>query len=139
MAHGDLHDNSVARNLSDLSNSLRESKNSTRDKFKELSDRITALEGLVNDILERLRNIKVLDIRNGDNVIITDTNGILTINAFKQEVKIPDIIDNLTTIDNKSVLSASQGQILKTLIDTNYQVIEKLSEEIIQIKQSISS
>lgn len=47
------------------------------------------------------------------------------------KVNTSDIIDNLTTNDNKKVLSAKQGRTLKTLIDTNTSDISNNSTRIL--------
>lgn len=54
----------------------------------------------------------ILDLRNGSNTTLTNTNGIVTINSTWRPV-----VDNLTSNSTISSLSANQGRILKTLID----------------------
>lgn len=54
----------------------------------------------------------ILDLRNGSNTTLTNTNGIVTINSTWRPV-----VDNLTSDSTTSSLSAKQGKILKSLID----------------------
>lgn len=53
-----------------------------------------------------------LDLRNGSNTTLTNTNGIVTINSTWRPV-----VDNLTSDSTTSSLSAKQGKVLKALID----------------------
>lgn len=55
----------------------------------------------------------ILDLRNGSNTTLTNTNGIVTINSTWRPV-----VDNLTSDSTTSSLSANQGRILKALIDS---------------------
>ena len=54
----------------------------------------------------------ILDLRNGSNTTLTNTNGVVTINSTWRPV-----VDNLTSDSTTSSLSAKQGKILKSLID----------------------
>lgn len=54
----------------------------------------------------------ILDLRNGSNTILTNTNGVVTINSTWRPV-----VDNLTSDSTTSSLSAKQGKVLKSLID----------------------
>ncbi len=53
-----------------------------------------------------------LDLRNGSNTTLTNTNGVVTINSTWRPV-----VDNLTSDSTTSSLSAKQGKVLKGLID----------------------
>lgn len=53
-----------------------------------------------------------LDLRNGSNTTLTNTNGVVTINSTWRPV-----VDNLTSNSTTSSLSANQGRVLKALID----------------------
>ena len=53
-----------------------------------------------------------LDLRNGSNTTLTNTNGVVTINSTWRPV-----VDNLTSDSTTSSLSARQGKVLKALID----------------------
>ena len=55
----------------------------------------------------------ILDLRNGSNTTLTNTNGVVTINSTWRPV-----VDNLTSDSTTSSLSANQGRILKALIDS---------------------
>lgn len=54
----------------------------------------------------------ILDLRNGSNTTLTNTNGVVTINSTWRPV-----VDNLTSDSTTSSLSANQGRILAGLID----------------------
>ena len=54
----------------------------------------------------------ILDLRNGSNTTLTNTNGVVTINSTWRPV-----VDNLTSNSTTSSLSANQGRVLKSLID----------------------
>lgn len=54
----------------------------------------------------------ILDLRNGSNTTLTNTNGVVTINSTWRPV-----VDNLTSDSTTSSLSAKQGKTLKALID----------------------
>ena len=54
----------------------------------------------------------ILDLRNGSNTTLTNTNGVVTINSTWRPV-----VDNLTSDSTTSSLSAKQGKILKSLIN----------------------
>lgn len=54
----------------------------------------------------------ILDLRNGSNTTLTNTNGVVTINSTWRPV-----VDNLTSESTTSSLSANQGRVLKALID----------------------
>lgn len=54
----------------------------------------------------------ILDLRNGNNTTLTNTNGVVTINSTWRPV-----VDNLTSDSTTSSLSAKQGRVLKALID----------------------
>ena len=54
----------------------------------------------------------ILDLRNGSNTTLTNTNGIVTINSTWRP-----IVDNLTSGSTTSSLSANQGRILAELIN----------------------
>ena len=54
----------------------------------------------------------ILDLRNGSNTTLTNTNGVVTINSTWRPV-----VDNLTSDSTTSSLSANQGRVLKSLID----------------------
>lgn len=55
----------------------------------------------------------ILDLRNGSNTTLINTNGVVTINSTWRPV-----VDNLTSDSTTSSLSANQGRILKALIDS---------------------
>lgn len=55
----------------------------------------------------------ILDLRNGSNTTLTNSNGVVTINSTWRPV-----VDNLTSDSTTSSLSANQGRILKALIDS---------------------
>ena len=55
----------------------------------------------------------ILDLRNGTNTTLTNTNGVVTINSTWRPV-----VDNLTSDSTTSSLSANQGRVLKALIDS---------------------
>ena len=55
----------------------------------------------------------ILDLRDGDNTTLTNINGVVTINSTWRPV-----VDNLTSDSTTSSLSANQGRILKSLIDS---------------------
>ena len=57
----------------------------------------------------------ILDLRNGSNTTLTNTNGVVTINSTWRPV-----VDNLTSDSTTSSLSANQGRVLKALIDGKY-------------------
>ena len=54
----------------------------------------------------------ILDLQNGSNTTLTNTNGVVTINSTWRPV-----VDNLTSDSTTSSLSANQGRVLKALID----------------------
>ena len=54
----------------------------------------------------------ILDLRNGNNTTLTNTNGIVTINSTWRP-----IVDNLTSGSTTSSLSANQGRVLAELIN----------------------
>lgn len=54
---------------------------------------------------------RTLDLRNGSNTTLTNTNGVVTINSTWRPV-----VDNLTSDSTTSSLSANQGRVLKALI-----------------------
>ena len=64
----------------------------------------------------KINNVSIgshtLDLRNGSNTTLTNTNGVVTINSTWRPV-----VDNLTSNSTTSSLSANQGRILKALID----------------------
>ena len=64
----------------------------------------------------KINNVSIgshtLDLRNGSNTTLTNTNGIVTINSTWRPV-----VDNLTSDSTTSSLSAKQGRVLKALID----------------------
>lgn len=64
----------------------------------------------------KINNVSIgsytLDLRNGSNTTLTNTNGVVTINSTWRPV-----VDNLTSDSTTSSLSAKQGKILKALID----------------------
>lgn len=64
----------------------------------------------------KINNVSIdsntLDLRNGSNTTLTNTNGIVTINSTWRPV-----VDNLTSDSTTSSLSANQGRVLKALID----------------------
>lgn len=64
----------------------------------------------------KINNVSIgshtLDLRNGGNTTLTNTNGIVTINSTWRPV-----VDNLTSNSTTSSLSANQGRVLKALID----------------------
>lgn len=55
----------------------------------------------------------ILDLRNGSNTTLTNTNGVVTINSTWRPV-----VDNLTSDSTTSSLSANQGRVLAGLIST---------------------
>ena len=54
----------------------------------------------------------ILDLRNGSNTTLTNTNGVVTINSTWRP-----IVDNLTSGSTTSSLSANQGRVLAELIN----------------------
>lgn len=64
----------------------------------------------------KINNISIgshtLDLRNGSNTTLTNTDGVVTINSTWRPV-----VDNLTSDSTTSSLSAKQGKVLKALID----------------------
>lgn len=64
----------------------------------------------------KINNVSIgshtLDLQNGSNTTLTNTNGIVTINSTWRPV-----VDNLTSDSTTSSLSAKQGKVLKALID----------------------
>ena len=64
----------------------------------------------------KINNVSIgshtLDLRNGSNTTLTNTNGVVTINSTWRPV-----VDNLTSNSATSSLSANQGRVLKSLID----------------------
>lgn len=64
----------------------------------------------------KINNVSIgshtLDLRNGSNTTLTNTNGVITINSTWRPV-----VDNLTSDSTTSSLSAKQGKVLKALID----------------------
>lgn len=64
----------------------------------------------------KINNVSIgshtLDLRNGNNTTLTNTNGVVTINSTWRPV-----VDNLTSNSTTSSLSANQGRVLKALID----------------------
>lgn len=54
----------------------------------------------------------ILNLRDGSNTTLTNTNGVVTINSTWRPV-----VDNLTSDSTTSSLSAKQGKVLKGLID----------------------
>lgn len=64
----------------------------------------------------KINNVSIgshtLDLQNGSNTTLTNTNGIVTINSTWRPV-----VDNLTSDSTTSSLSAKQGKVLKVLID----------------------
>lgn len=61
----------------------------------------------------------ILDLRNGSNTTLTNTNGVVTINSTWRPV-----VDNLTSDSTTSSLSANQGRILAGLINNHQQIID---------------
>ena len=64
----------------------------------------------------KINNVSIgshtLDLRNGSNTTLTNTNGVVTINSTWRPV-----VDSLTSNSTTSSLSAKQGEVLKALID----------------------
>ena len=64
----------------------------------------------------KINNVSIgsntLNLRDGNNTTLTNTNGIVTINSTWRPV-----VDNLTSDSTTSSLSAKQGKVLKALID----------------------
>lgn len=64
----------------------------------------------------KINNVSIdsntLDLRDGSNTTLTNTNGVVTINSTWRPV-----VDNLTSDSTTSSLSANQGRVLKALID----------------------
>lgn len=64
----------------------------------------------------KINNVSIdsytLDLRNGSNTTLTNTNGVVTINSTWRPV-----VDDLTSDSTTSSLSAKQGKVLKALID----------------------
>ena len=64
----------------------------------------------------KINNVSIgsntLDLRDGDNTTLTNTNGVVTINSTQRPV-----VDNLTSDSTTSSLSANQGRILAELIN----------------------
>lgn len=67
----------------------------------------------------KINNVSIgsytLDLRNGSNTTLTNTNGVVTINSTWRPV-----VDNLTSDSTTSSLSANQGRVLKALIDGKF-------------------
>lgn len=61
----------------------------------------------------------ILDLQNGSNTTLTNTNGVVTINSTWRPV-----VDNLTSNSTTSSLSANQGRILAGLINNHKQIID---------------
>lgn len=61
----------------------------------------------------------ILDLQNGSNTILTNTNGVVTINSTWRPV-----VDNLTSDSTTSSLSANQGKVLAGLINGHPQIID---------------
>lgn len=61
----------------------------------------------------------ILDLQNGSNTTLTNTNGVVTINSTWRPV-----VDNLTSDSTTSSLSANQGRVLAGLINNNQQIID---------------
>lgn len=61
----------------------------------------------------------ILDLQNGSNTTLTNTNGVVTINSTWRPV-----VDNLTSDSTTSSLSANQGRILAGLIKNYQQIID---------------
>lgn len=61
----------------------------------------------------------ILDLQNGSNTTLTNTNGVVTINSTWRPV-----VDNLTSDSTTSSLSANQGRILAGLINNHQQIID---------------
>ena len=61
----------------------------------------------------------ILDLRNGSNTTLTNTNGVVTINSTWRPV-----VDNLTSDSTTSSLSANQGRVLAGLINNHQQIID---------------
>lgn len=65
----------------------------------------------------KINNVSIgshtLDLRNGSNTTLTNTNGVVTINSTWRPV-----VDNLTSNSTTSSLSANQGRVLAGLINT---------------------
>lgn len=61
----------------------------------------------------------ILDLRNGSNTTLTNTNGVVTINSTWRPV-----VDNLTSDSTTSSLSAKQGKVLKALLNSKLSVYE---------------
>lgn len=65
----------------------------------------------------KINNVSIgshtLDLQNGSNTTLTNTNGVVTINSTWRPV-----VDNLTSDSTTSSLSAKQGKVLKALIDS---------------------
>ena len=64
----------------------------------------------------KINNVSIgshtLDLRNGSNTTLTNTNGVVTINSTQRPV-----VDNLTSNSTTSSLSANQGRVLAGLIN----------------------
>lgn len=73
----------------------------------------------------KINNVSIgshtLDLRNGSNTTLTNTNGVVTINSTWRPV-----VDNLTSDSTTSSLSAKQGKVLKALIGGNSSSATKL-------------
>ena len=71
----------------------------------------------------KINNVSIgshtLDLRNGSNTTLTNTNGIVTINSTWRPV-----VDNLTSDSTTSSLSAKQGKVLKALLNSKLSVYE---------------
>lgn len=61
----------------------------------------------------------ILDLQNGSNTTLTNTNGVVTINSTWRPV-----VDNLTSDSTTSSLSANQGRVLAGLIKNHQQIID---------------
>lgn len=71
----------------------------------------------------KINNVSIgsntLDLQNGSNTTLTNTNGVVTINSTWRPV-----VDNLTSDSTTSSLSANQGRVLAGLINNNQQIID---------------
>jgi hypothetical protein len=130
----------IAEAISELNARLIDIKSDLRDKFNELSLRLTKIESLVNeDIMPALSQIKVKQIINGDNIELVDKNGNLIISAkYGKDLDIPKVVDSLDDRSKSSALSAHQGLMLKQLIGSNYKVLDDITVEVRDLRRKFN-
>lgn len=88
-------------------NSNTESHNDIRESINDISNKLNALSNADNVTLEQVKQMTEY-VQNNRNIIESVTTS---------KINVSDIIDNLSTNDSTKPLSASQGVVLKSLID----------------------